>query len=117
MTSEISGATTAHTQPAIEQLKRAAARASALGATREAAGHLQSALDLTESPRDRAGIQLDLAEALLKAGQYQDAITPSREATQTFDDVGDPVAAGRAVSAHAQALDRLGSFTEAKALA
>jgi class 3 adenylate cyclase/tetratricopeptide (TPR) repeat protein len=102
---------------AIEQLKRAASRASSLGATGESAGHLQSALDLTEDPSDRAGISLDLALALLSAGRYQEAIVPAREATQTFDDLGDPVAAGRAVAAHAQALDRLGSLTEAMALA
>ena len=102
---------------AIRQLNRAAVRARALGAPAEAILHLRAALELTKDPADRARAKVDIAEALLFVGRFQEAAEAAEEATATFDELGDVAAAGRAAAAHAGAVHRLGDREAASAIA
>ncbi len=88
---------------AIAELQRAATRARSLGVPAEAAGHLSSALAHTSDPRTRAGLEVELAFALHDVGKYSEAVEHAVAATATFDELGDPVAAARAIAAHASA--------------
>ena len=89
---------------AITELQRAATRARALGAPADASGHLASALPYTSDPVVRAGLDVELASALLHAGRYAEAVVHAVRATESFDDLEDPVAAGRSAAVHALAL-------------
>jgi tetratricopeptide (TPR) repeat protein len=89
---------------AIEQLERAAARASALGSPGEAAGHLSRALANATEPQVRARLDSDLAEALVAAGQYDVAVRHAAAAVEQFDALDDPVAAGLAAARQAAGL-------------
>lgn len=103
---------------AITELQRAATRASALGAPADAAGHLASALPYTSDAVTRATIESELASTLLDAGRYDDAVDHAVRATQSFDDLGDEVAAGRSAALHAHALVfRFGDNAKAVAIA
>ena len=100
---------------AITELWRAAARARSLGAPAEAAGHLSIALAHANDRVTRAGLDSDLAIALNDAGKYAEAVDHALRATEAYDDLGDPVAAGRAAAAHALALS-LGVGDNAQAM-
>ncbi|HET7351490.1 MAG TPA: adenylate/guanylate cyclase domain-containing protein [Marmoricola sp.] len=89
---------------AIAQLERAAARARALGAIAESAGHLQAALERAADPHTRARLEAALAWALEDAGQHEPAIPHAVAAVEAFDTLGDPVRAGSAAAAHGSAL-------------
>ena len=83
---------------AVGHLRRAAERASALGAPAEAAGHLQVALDRSSDPALTAAIESELAQELHRAGDHDGAIEHATRARDLFDELGDPVEAGRAVA-------------------
>ncbi len=89
---------------AITQLERAAARARALGAIPESAGHLQTALERAADPHTRARLEAALAWALEDAGQHEPAIPHAVTAVEAFDVLGDPIRAGSAAAAHGSAL-------------
>ncbi|KRA37808.1 MULTISPECIES: ATP-binding protein [unclassified Nocardioides] len=80
------------TQAASDQLERAADRAAALGAPREAAGHLAKAL-ARSGPQRRLTIQSKLSRQLRLAGDHDGAIEHATEALKGFDAIGDVVAA------------------------
>ena len=88
---------------AIGHLERAAARARSLGAPADAAGHLSSALEHATDPTTRARLDCDIAWALVDAGKYDRAAEHAALATEGFDDLGDPIAAGLAAAANATA--------------
>ncbi len=92
---------------AVDHLRRAATRASALGAPAEAAGHLTAALARTAEPRARASIELELARQLQRTADHQGAIVHSEAARDAFDELDDAVAAGAAVAVLARALATL----------
>jgi class 3 adenylate cyclase/tetratricopeptide (TPR) repeat protein len=100
---------------AITELQRTATRARALGAPAEAAGHLESALELSTEPGMRAALESEMASALHDAGSYSAAVQHASRATVAFDELGDPVAAGQAAAVHASAL-MYGSGENAQAL-
>ncbi len=89
---------------AVEQLRRAADRALALGAPGEAAGHLDAAYEQAADPAQRAQIASDLAEAMFHTGRYHEGAEHAQEATQVFDQLGDEVAAALAVARQARIL-------------
>ncbi|HSV39762.1 MAG TPA: adenylate/guanylate cyclase domain-containing protein [Nocardioidaceae bacterium] len=101
---------------AIAQLTRAASRARSLGAQHDGAGHLRAALELSLDQSEAARIRLELADALLMAGDYDGVIEQAVAATERFDAEGDELSAGLAVALHAEALSFLGGVSEAKAL-
>ena len=90
------------------QLERAAERARALGAPVESAGHLLAALELATSDEDRSRLESAAAWAFVDGGRYEEAIEHAVTATEAFDRLGDPIAAGRAAAAHGLALVRGG---------
>ena len=92
---------------AVNYLRRAATRASALGAPAEAAGHLKSALLRTSDAAERAMIGLELARQLQRTADHEGAIEHAEQASSIFDELGDPVAAGAAVAVRARALATL----------
>lgn len=94
------------TERAIALLGGAAARARALGAPGEAAGHLRVALGRATDPVERAGIQLELAWALSETEDQAAAIDHADAARAAFDAMGDELAAADAVSVLASALAR-----------
>jgi class 3 adenylate cyclase len=89
---------------AIAQLERAARRAESLGAPGEAAGHLATALANASEESTCARLRSELAWALLHSGRYDDAARHASTATAEFQALGEPVSAGVAAAAHAQAL-------------
>ncbi|HET6626178.1 MAG TPA: adenylate/guanylate cyclase domain-containing protein [Nocardioidaceae bacterium] len=100
----------------ITELRRAATRARALGSPTEAAAHLASALAQAGETETRAGVETELATALNDAGRYAEASAHAVRATEAFDRLGLPVAAGQAAAAHAAAL-MFGAADNAQALA
>jgi class 3 adenylate cyclase/tetratricopeptide (TPR) repeat protein len=94
------------TERAIALLGRAAARARALGAPGEAAGHLRVALDRASDPRERAVLQLELARSLSETEDQSAAIEHADAARAAFDAMGDELSAADAVSVLASALAR-----------
>ena len=93
---------------AIAHLERAAARARSLGALTESAAHLQLALGRARDAATRARLDKDVAWALSDAGEYERTVPHAVAATEAYDALGDPVAAGMAAAAHAFALSSLG---------
>jgi class 3 adenylate cyclase/tetratricopeptide (TPR) repeat protein len=77
------------TERAAGLLRRAADRATALGAPREACGHLRRALDLATDDRVRCEVMLALAQALHQSGEYAEAIERADAARAGFAAVGD----------------------------
>jgi class 3 adenylate cyclase/tetratricopeptide (TPR) repeat protein len=77
------------TERAVALLREAASRAHALGAPKEAAGHLRRALDLVDDGPLRWEIELAMASAYLDAGEYDDAIARATSAQSGFATVGD----------------------------
>ncbi len=94
------------TERAIALLGSAAARARALGAPGEAAGHLRVALGRTTDPRERAVLQLELARALSDTEDQAAAVEHADAARAAFDAMGDELSAADAVSVLASALAR-----------
>ncbi len=92
------------TGAAIGQLRRAAARAQALGASAEAAAHLTSALARATEPAEHAAIERDLARALVNSGSYEAAKEHAEAAIAAFDRLEDAVSAGSGAAVLAQAL-------------
>jgi len=92
------------TRRAVEQLQRAADRASMLGSTGEAAGHLRTALARVADPAQRRAVQLALAVALHTRGDSQAAIEHARAARDAFDEIGDELHAASAVAVLAEAV-------------
>ena len=103
---------------AVRHLERAAARAGALGAPEEAAGHLQVALDRCSDAARAAAIEAELAEQLQRAGDHEAAIVHAGRARDAFDAMGDPVGAAGAVATLSMALAwGRAEFVESLALA
>ena len=103
---------------AVTELQKAATRARSLGSPAEAAGHLGSALIYVSDQAERAALDSDLAFALNDAGRYAEALDHAVSATEAFDALGDPVAAGHAAAAHAIALGSgLGDNVQAMSVA
>ena len=102
---------------AIEHLEKAARRAQLLGSPTEAAGHIGAALALAGDAESRAGLECELAFALVDAGSYADAVTHAADAARAFDSRGDAVNAGRAAGAQAIALGFLGDNAQALSVA
>ncbi len=98
---------------AVDQLRRAATRASALGAPAEAAGHLKTALGRTTDQLERASIELQLARELQRIADDQGAIVHAESAGAAFERLGDVVAAGAAAAVRARALATLAGDHEA----
>ncbi len=80
------------TSAASDNLEQAADRAAALGAPREAAGHLAMALSRCEPDR-RVTIQSRLARQLRIAGDHDEAIEHAAGALKGFEAIGDVLAA------------------------
>ncbi len=101
---------------AITHLEEAAERARGLGAMAEAGAHLLVAIQHTDDPAIRARLQSAAAWAMSDSGDYERAISLAQAATDTFDALGDPVAAGDAAAAHGSALTRTGNSAAAAAI-
>ena len=84
-------------------LLRAADRAGTLGSPAEAAGHLAAARQHC-SPDERLRIEVDLAEQLHRAGEYDQAIEVATRAMERGDAAGDVVRAAAAAATLAQSL-------------
>jgi len=102
---------------AIDLLAEAAGRAQLLGSTKEAAAHMTAALALAGDTDNRAGLERDLAYALLDTGAYEEAIEHAIEAASAFESRGDAVNAGHAVAAQSLALGFLGDNAQSLAVA
>ncbi len=101
---------------AIAALERAAARARALGALTESAGHLLLALDRASDVPTRARLDLAVAWALADAGDYVRTIPHAVAATQAFEGLDDVVSAGLAAAAQGAALSMTGDNAGAVAV-
>ncbi|MGA8987767.1 ATP-binding protein, partial [Aeromicrobium sp.] len=104
------------TAAAIEQLKKAATRAQALGSPVEAVGHLETALAHLVDEQSRPELECDLAAALIDTAAYADAVVHASRATEMFDGRGDELGAGRSTAMHGQALIGLSDNSGAVAL-
>ncbi|WP_125035445.1 adenylate/guanylate cyclase domain-containing protein [Nocardioides sp. LS1] len=102
---------------AVTHLRRAAARAAALGSPAEAAGHLGTALDRCDDPPLRARIEAELAEQLLRSGAYAAAIGHAERARDALDELGEVGPAARAVATLATALSNSGEYDRGYAVA
>ncbi|MGH3347571.1 MAG: AAA family ATPase [Nocardioides sp.] len=101
------------TARAIEALQEAAVRAGALGAPREAAGHLEEALSRSSDAATGAVIERDLADMLDQAGRREDSVRHAESAAATFDALGDARGAGLAGAVWGRALLSLGRYDQA----
>jgi class 3 adenylate cyclase/tetratricopeptide (TPR) repeat protein len=102
---------------AIALLVRAADRSYSLGVPEDAAAHLDTALAHAQDTHVRADLQRQRAIALRDAGRYDEAVAVAKEAAATFDELGDDVAAARAVAVWARALGQRGESSAALELA
>ncbi|HET6166282.1 MAG TPA: adenylate/guanylate cyclase domain-containing protein [Marmoricola sp.] len=102
---------------AIELLVRAADRSYSLGVPEDAAAHLDTALTHAGDDRVRADLQRQRASALRDAGRYDEAAELAKESAETFDRLGDDVAAARAVAVWARSLAQGGESAAALELA
>ena len=103
------------TEAAVSHLRRAATRAGSLGATGEAAGHLEVALARTVDPGIRREVEADLAAYLQRSGRYEESMAHAVAARDAFDEAGDLVSAGGAVVTLVRALGLgLGRFEDAR---
>ena len=90
---------------AVELLVAAADRSRALGVNDDAASHLRAALvQVGDDPEAGARLKALLASVLLDEGLWDDAARLAREATETFDALGDDRAAGSAAATWGAAL-------------
>jgi class 3 adenylate cyclase len=88
----------------VAQLRRAAARAAALGSPKEAAAHLRQALSRSHEPLDTATIEAELAAALRDSGDYALGIEHAIRARDRFVEAGDRLQAGSAAATLARCL-------------
>lgn len=88
--------TVALTARAGDMLVRAAGRARALGAPREAQRLYETALARATDPADHARLHVSSAECAREAGNYQQAAAHATEAIAAFDSLGRPLDAGYA---------------------
>ena len=86
---------------ALDNLRRAAARARALGSPREAVRHLDTAVTIVDDPATRGQVLCELGRAELDAGEYDSAGEHGTEAETLMISVGDRVGAGYAVGLQA----------------
>jgi class 3 adenylate cyclase/tetratricopeptide (TPR) repeat protein len=94
------------TRRAVGLLRRAAARAKALGAPSEAVGHLARAVELASDEGQRCEIQLAQAQACNDAGNYEQALTLADTARLGFEALGEIDAAALAAAAWCVATTR-----------
>ncbi|MGH3471789.1 MAG: adenylate/guanylate cyclase domain-containing protein [Nocardioidaceae bacterium] len=97
-------------------LSRAAARAQALGAPGEAAGHLSLALERVSEPAERARLLGELARAQCDAGRYDEAAVAGAQSVEAFALLGDDLAAAISAAAEGEALHRNGRSAEGVAI-
>jgi class 3 adenylate cyclase/tetratricopeptide (TPR) repeat protein len=102
------------TARAIAALRGAAARALALGAPSEAAGHLAEALARCSDISVGAVIERDLAVALDQSGRSDVALGHAEHATATFDELDDFPGAAEATAVWARVLLTLGRYDQAQ---
>ncbi len=89
---------------AVDNLVRAANRATGLGSHGEAARHLATAAPLVDDDDRRAPMLLLQATAELEAGLWQESITHAQEAEQLFVALGDRPNAGLAAGVRGKGL-------------
>jgi class 3 adenylate cyclase/tetratricopeptide (TPR) repeat protein len=77
------------TSQAISWLRRAAARAAALGSPAEASGHLLTALARVGDPQVHSMMEIELARALVQAGRYEEAVTHAEVAVAAMKESDD----------------------------
>ena len=103
---------------ALDNLRRAAARARGLGSPGEAARHLAIALPLAVEPALRGRVGWELAQAEVDAGLADAAATHAHEAEELLTSLGDRIGAGRAAAVRAHAvMDGTGNNEQALAVA
>jgi tetratricopeptide (TPR) repeat protein len=102
-----------NTSRARDYLERAAARARLVGAPADALRLLESALEHTTEPADRARQQLEAARAAGDAADFPAARRHAAEAAEVFDGLGRPVDAALATAVQATALYDLGDIAAA----
>jgi class 3 adenylate cyclase/tetratricopeptide (TPR) repeat protein len=102
-----------NTSRARDYLERAAARARSIGAPAEALRLVESALEHTTEPADRARQQLAAARAASDAANHPAARRHARESAAGFDDLGRPVDAALASAVQATALLEMGDIAAA----
>ncbi|MGA9345188.1 MAG: adenylate/guanylate cyclase domain-containing protein [Nocardioidaceae bacterium] len=93
-------------------LERAAARATALGASAEALRYLEQALELADD-RSKGTLFAAASEAAIESGQLERCVELANAAVEALLSVGDEVAAGLAVVTAAFAKIRLGDSLSA----
>ena len=102
---------------AISLLVAAANRSRALGADDDAAEHLRTALgQVGDDAGEAARLKALLASVLVDVGLWDDAAGLAREATETFDGLGDDSAAGSAAATWGTALGQSGDITGGRAV-
>ena len=103
---------------ALDNLRRAAARARGLGSPGEAARHLAIALPLAVEPALRGRVGWELAEAEVDAGLADAAAAHALEAEELLTSLGDRIGAGRAAAVRAHAvMEGTGNNEQALAVA
>ena len=88
----------------VVQLRRAAARAGALGSPREAAAHLRQALARSDDPLETAAVEAEVAAALHDSGDHSQGIVHATRARDAFAAQGDRLQAGSAAAILARCL-------------
>jgi tetratricopeptide (TPR) repeat protein len=83
----------------------------------DAAVHLETALTHAGDEHVRADLQRQQASALRDAGRYEEAVTLAKDSAEAFDELGDEVAAARAVAVWARSLAQRGESAAALELA
>jgi class 3 adenylate cyclase/tetratricopeptide (TPR) repeat protein len=96
------------TAEAIGWLRRAAARAAALGSPAEASGHLLIALARDGDPQVHSMMEIELARALVQAGRYDEAIAHAEVAVNAFKESDDTLGVAGATVTLALAHGSLG---------
>jgi class 3 adenylate cyclase len=98
---------------AVRHLERAAERATAIGAPKEAVGHLEQAVARCADPHRAAVLEIELARQLLTTQQLDAAYRRSSHAMEVLDDLGDQVHAAQAAAGAAAGLTNALGETEA----
>jgi class 3 adenylate cyclase/tetratricopeptide (TPR) repeat protein len=106
-----------HSARARDYLERAATRASSIGAPAEALHLLESALERTTEPADRARLQLEAARSAIDAALYPEGRRHATEAAAVYDELGRPVEAAHAAAVQATSVLNLGDNAAACHLA
>jgi class 3 adenylate cyclase len=101
---------------AVTHLRRAAARASALGSPSEAASHLRAARALCSEEHETALIDVELALELIRSGDEDEGLAHATQARDSLDRLGDALSAARAVVAMAQAMTTRSDLDAAREL-